>query len=170
MSSLYIVLILGQVFCARILLNIRDVMSATNYSEAAVTAWSGSSRSDRERQVGASNTNAGGEGNLSHRSRHKQLDEINAGLGVESWEMHRLGVSRLRHAMQLRDPQHPDEEPSEVEGEPDITAGISQGAEASIADGDGIAARGTGMLVFGSIGARGIGRDCTYSVDDLSRP
>jgi hypothetical protein len=123
MSSLYIVLILGQVFCARILLNIRDVMSATNYSEAAVTAWSGSSRSDRERQVGASNTNAGGEGNLSHRSRHKQLDDFGTGLEVESWEMHR--VSRLRHAMQLRDPQHSDEEPFEVEPELDITPGIS---------------------------------------------
>jgi hypothetical protein len=145
-------------------------MSPPHHSETSRAAWSSSTRHDQERHIGASGANAGGAVNRSHRSRHKQLDEISAGLGVESWEMHRLGVSRLRHAMQLRDPQHPDEEPSEVEGEPDITAGISQGAEASIADGDGIAARGTGMLVFGSIGARGIGRDCTYSVDDLSRP
>jgi hypothetical protein len=121
MSSIYIVPVLGQVCCARILLNIRDVMSPPNYSDTVVTAWSSSSRNDQERRIGASSTNA--DGGSRSRSRHKQIDDFGAGLGVESWEMHR--VSRLRHAMQLRDPRHSDEEPFEVEPELDITPGIS---------------------------------------------
>jgi hypothetical protein len=123
-SSLYIVPVVSQVCCARILLNIRDVMSPPNCSETAIMPWSGSTRNNQERQFGAASTNADGGGSRS-RPRHKQLDSFGAGLGFESWEMHR--VSMLRHAMQLRDPQHSDEDPFEVEAELDITPGISHG-------------------------------------------
>jgi hypothetical protein len=92
-------------------------MSPPHHSEIT---WSGSTRNDRERPFGASSANAGGAGGRSH-SGHK-FDSLGAGLGLESWEMHR--VSRLRHAMQVRE-QHSDEEPFEAEAEPDITPGIS---------------------------------------------